>query len=71
MITNVLNGRDMLVGWSDGSFTTHKTLQNVKPGVYFATILEIDGKAVPCIHSTTPAVLEVKGEGSCEPNLQL
>ena len=61
-ITNVPDGLDVLIGWSNSSFTTCKTLQNVKPGVYVATILQIGGKAVPCMHSTTPATVGVKGD---------
>lgn len=67
-ITNVPDGLDVLLGWSNSSFTTCKTLQSVKPGIYVATILQIGGKAVPCIHSTTPATVGVKGD---EPNERL
>lgn len=66
VITNVLDGLDVLVGWSNSSFTTCKTLQNVKPGVYFATILKVGGKVVPCTHSAMPATVAVKGDEPVE-----
>lgn len=62
VITNIEDGLDILIAWSEGSFTTSKTLKNVKPGVYIATILKIGGKPVPCVHATNAAYIIVSGE---------
>lgn len=59
---NIEDGIDVLIAWSNGSFTTNNILKNVKPGLYVATLLKIQGKVVPCIHASEPAQVGVSGE---------
>lgn len=59
---NVPDNTDMLVAWSNGCFTTTKTLADVKPGVYVATLLQISGQVVPCVHACAAATVHVRVE---------
>lgn len=62
IVTNVTEGSDILIAWSNACFTTSKKIHNVKPGVYVATILQVGGKTVPCVHSSQPATVGITGE---------
>lgn len=61
---NVPEYADVLIAWSNGAFTTERTLRGVKPGVYVATVLQLSGQAVPSLHACAPATVNVVGEGS-------
>lgn len=52
---NIPDNCDFRIAWSNGAFTKTKHLRNVRPGEYVATLLEISGHPVPCIHASLPA----------------
>ena len=52
--------------WSTGTVTTELTLRNVRPGMYTAIVITVDGQHVSCLHGTHPAQVDCAHVLSCQ-----
>lgn len=48
-----------MVLWTTGVVVDTDVLENVRPGLYAAWILSVDGEAVDCLHACAPAQVGV------------
>lgn len=53
--SNVPASDHLLVAWTSGHLTEGPALEGVRPGIYAAVILRVNGRAVPSLHACAPA----------------
>ena len=62
-IENVPDDATLTLFWSNGACTPTNVLLDVRPGLYVAVLVAVNGKPVSCMHTSSPGIVEIR---SCD-----